>query len=128
MDLRNIDVLPNCILKNEKADPKLSANGIEYLYLFCANCGKDGGRVRKADVPRNFAFYQCDDCATKYGQLTNTYVEPDAVFWARMHQEQIEKYGHILDEFELAEALKDENGTLSKLVKDYTRDANVLSL
>ena len=119
------EILPNCILKDEKADPKLSGNGVEYLYLFCANCGCDGGRVLKMDVPHNFAFYQCDDCAAKYGAVVGTYVEPDAIFWAKMHQVQVERFGHVLDEFELAETLKDENHTVSKLVKDYTKGVSI---
>jgi hypothetical protein len=121
-----MDILPNCILKDEKADPKLSGNGMEYLYLFCPSCGADGGRVLKTDVPHNFAFYQCDDCAAKYGDIAGTYVEPDAVFWAKMHQEQLVKYGHILDEYELSEVMKHGDNSVARLAKDYIHDPKLV--
>ena len=65
-----------------------------------------------------FAFYLCDPCAERLGPITNTYMEPDVVFWQKVKEAQLEKYGRELTAPEIVEALKDENHILSKLAKD----------
>jgi hypothetical protein len=42
----------------------------------------------------------------------------DEVFWQRVKQAQLEKYGREMTGEEVAEALKDEHHMLSKLARD----------
>ena len=93
-------------------------NGMNWVPIFCANCGKDKGFVPEDALSCNYAFALCDPCAEKLGPLTNTYMMPDHVFWAKVKQAQIEKYGRELTGPEVAEALKDDNHILAKLAKD----------
>lgn len=111
------NLLPNCLTQSPKIDYSLGKAG-DWLYLFCANCGADGGRVQETDLPQQFAFYLCQPCADKYGQVAGTYMEPDAVFWEKVKQAQLEKFGRELEPFEVVEALKDSDHILSKLARE----------
>lgn len=115
-------LLPNCLLKNRRSDLVLSGTG-EWFYLFCANCGKDGGRVRSTEIPleQQFAFYLCDPCAEKYGAIAGMLMVPDEAFWAKVKEAQIEKYGRELEPWEVVEELKDENSMMSKLARERPR-------
>lgn len=113
-----IDILPNSLPRQKKVDVNLSCKGMNWLYLFCASCGADGGRVLETDVPEQFAFYLCNPCAVKYGPLANTYMEPDSVFWQKVKEAQLEREKRQLQAHEIVEALKDDNHYLSKLAKD----------
>lgn len=84
--------------------------------IFCANCGHDGGLVPEDNC--NFAFYLCDPCAEKWSPLVDTMLVPDELFWQKVKQEQMEKYGRELTGAELAEILKDDSNPLTKLCKD----------
>lgn len=103
---------------------RVAGTGLNWVPLFCGNCHKDSGTF----VPEencNFAFYLCNPCAEKWSPLVDTYVVPDEVFWKKVHEEQIEKYGRELEPFELVEALKDDNNPLTKLCKDRPNFASV---
>ncbi len=113
-----VDLLPNCLTNTPKIDWSLSGQNGTWYYLFCANCGADGGRVLDTSLPKQFAFYLCDSCAEKYGSLTTLYMEPDAVFWEKVRQAQMEKFGRELTEPEIIEALKDGSHILTKLSKE----------
>ena len=91
-------------------------NGIPWVPIFCANCGKDGGYV--PEEASDFAFYLCDPCAEKWSPLAGTMAIPDEVFWENVKQTQIEAYGRELTGPEIAEALKDEHHVLTKLARD----------
>lgn len=111
-------LLPNSIaLRSSKVVQW--ANGMRWIPIFCANCGKDGGMVLETDWERvkNFAFNLCDPCAEKWSPLANTLVEPDAVFWRKVQQAQLEKYGRELTSEELVEALKQDT-IISKLARE----------
>lgn len=112
-----INLLPDCRLKQ----PKNIYNhiGLNWVPIFCANCGADGGFVPEENC--DFAFYLCMDCAERLGPIVGTYMEPDAVFWAKVKAEQIELYGRELTAPELIEVLKDENNSLTKLVRERRR-------
>jgi len=112
------DILPHCLTRTAKVDHGMSRNGVTWFYLFCANCGADGGRVMDDQLGTNYAFYLCDPCAEKWGPIAGTYMEPDHVFWERVIAEQIEQYGRVLTPMEQVEVLKDENSILAKLAKD----------
>ncbi len=113
-----VDILPTSRLKEPKNTVKAAyANmGLEWVPIFCANCGKDGGLVLDGDY--KFAFYLCESCAEKWSPLVGTYMEPDAVFWEKVKQAQIEKYGRELTPGETLEALNDSNSIISKLARE----------
>lgn len=96
----------------------MSAPGWEWVYLFCANCGRDGGRVLKTHLPKEFAFYQCDACAEKYPVLPGTYREPDEAFRQKVANAMLEEYGYYLNEIEVLRELDNESSVISKLEKE----------
>lgn len=90
--------------------------GVNWRPIFCANCGADGGKVPEENC--TFAFYLCDPCAVKWAPLANTLAVPDEVFWQKVKEAQLEKYGRELSAIELVESLKDGDSILSKLARD----------
>lgn len=82
--------------------------------VYCANCGADGGMVNEDNC--NFAFYLCDPCAEKHGEIAGTYMMPDEVFWEIAKQEQLEKYGRFLTEQELLRVAESSTSPLSTLI------------
>lgn len=99
---------------------RIERAGVPWVPIYCANCGADGGLVPEENC--DFAFYLCDEkannCAAKWGNWEGTYLEPDAIFWMKVKQEQIERYGRELSPPEMVEALKDATHPMSKLAKD----------
>jgi len=77
--------------------------GVPWIPIFCANCGCDGGLVPEENT--TFAFYLCQGCEDKFGQIAGTYMMPDEVFWAKVKESQ-EKYGRWLKPNELAVVLE----------------------
>jgi hypothetical protein len=114
------DILPNCLLKTPKSDCSISApySGSSWFYLFCANCGADGGRVMDTFLPAQYAFYLCDECAEKWGEVAGCTATPDDVFQQKVHQAMLEKYGHCLTEIEVLKELDDPSSVISKLEKE----------
>lgn len=114
-------LLPNCLTREPQEDRSIQLPG-RWLRLYCASCGVDGGRVRDTEMPSNYAFYLCDEkqnnCVEKYGHLDGTFMIPDEVFFEKVKQAQLESYGHILSQNELAMELQDESSTMSKLKKE----------
>ena len=88
-----------------------------WVPIFCANCGCDGGIVPEENM--NFVFYLCDPCGEKYGVIADTYMEPDAMFWQKVHEAQIEKYGRVLLPHELAVAVEEAHSPLATLARDH---------
>jgi hypothetical protein len=84
--------------------------------IFCANCGKPGGYVPSENC--TFAFYLCNPCAEKWSPLAGTLAVPDEVFWQKVKDAQIEKYGRELTAAEIQAALADQESVLAKLAKD----------
>jgi len=115
----NKDILPNCIAtRSEKTI--VWGNGMKWIPIYCANCGKDGGMVMEGDwsLVKNFAFYLCDPCGEKWSALVDMAISPDEAFWAKVKQAQLEAFGRELTEIELVEALKDGDHILTKLSRD----------
>lgn len=112
----SIDILPNSIPREKKIDNSISRPGNQWIYIYCANCGKDGGRVLEND--HDFAFYLCDPCAENYGDIPGTMMVPDELFWQKVANAQIEKYDRLLTPLELAIELQDETSLMSKLKKE----------
>lgn len=116
-------VLPTSRLKDDK-NVVITRNGVQWVPIFCANCGVDGGLVLASDWERvkTFAFYLCDerrnDCAAKWSPLVDTRLAPDEVFWEKIQQAQLEAFGRQLTAPEIIEALKDETHILAKLARE----------
>jgi hypothetical protein len=90
--------------------------GVNYVPIFCMNCGRPGGLVSERGV--NFVGWMCDACQEKYPLLPGTYAVPDTAFQRQVEAEMVEKHGRILTAQEITEALKDERSSLARLAKD----------
>jgi hypothetical protein len=108
-------ILPNSIPRGPARGVKF-LNGTPWRPIFCANCGADGGFVPEENC--DFAFYLCQPCAEKHGKIEGTFMVPDEVFWKRVADAQVEKYGRVLTADEQVEALRDSDNLLSKLGRD----------
>jgi hypothetical protein len=110
-----VDILPSSVARELRG--VIVRDGVSYVPVFCANCGAKGPLVIDAD--QRFAFYQCEPCAEKFGEIVGMMKIPDEVHWEIQHQEQLARYGRPLDVVELAEIEKDGNHTLVKLARDF---------
>jgi hypothetical protein len=50
--------------------------------IFCANCGTDGGYVPKETTIH--AFWLCNDCWQKHGEIAGAMTVPDEEFWKKL--------------------------------------------
>jgi hypothetical protein len=116
--MSTVDLLPNCLTRNEKIDWSISSPGWEWTYLFCGSCGADGGRVLKTYLPREFAYYICESCLEKHGHVLGTYVEPDEIIRQKVVQAMQEEYGRGLTADEILEESKNPASCISKLEKE----------
>jgi hypothetical protein len=109
-----LDILPDSRAKTARGI--VSVRGTNYIPIFCANCGKQGGGVSQEHV--TFCFWLCDHCYEKWGAVAGVSFVPDEVFWEKVKAAQLEEYGHILDADEIfLEAAKPES-IIAKLVRD----------
>lgn len=53
---------------------------LNWVPIFCANCGAEGGLVPEAHT--TFAFWLCNYCWESHGEIAGTMAVPDEVFWA----------------------------------------------
>lgn len=98
---------------------------MNWVPIFCANCGADGGLVPEENC--NFAFYLCQSCADRLGNIDGVYMVPDEVFWKEVNGLQEAMYGRLLTAEELVDILKDENHAITKLCKDR-KDFNKIKM
>ena len=54
-----MEILPDCRLKSPKGIAFHRSSN--WVPIFCANCGAEGGFVPEENM--TFAFYQCQECA-----------------------------------------------------------------
>lgn len=87
--------------------------------IFCANCGVKGGLTFEENM--TFLFWQCNPCFAKYGQLTNTMVMPDEVYWQKLRDEQMERYHRLLSNEELLSIVEADATPLATLIKTQGR-------
>jgi hypothetical protein len=115
-DFEKAELLPDSRLRTI-VTPKgmIQGPGGMWVPVFCANCGADGGMCPEEST---FLFYLCNDCFKTHGHIAGTLMMPDEVFWARVAQEQIERYGRILTTKEVLAALSDPESLESKLARD----------
>jgi hypothetical protein len=103
--------------------PRVRRGGIRspqgtVIPIYCANCGCDYGMVPEQMI--TFAFALCQACADKYGHIAHTYQEPDAVFWNRVYEAQLEEYRRPLTALELVVELDDPTTVMAKLAEEWT--------
>lgn len=89
---------------------------INWVPVFCANCGKPKGYVPEDNM--DFAFWLCDPCSDKWGGKLGVVLMPDEIFWQKVKFEQLEKYGRLLSPEELLTAAEETTSPLSKLLRD----------
>lgn len=107
-----VDILPECRAREPR---NLILGPMGYMVpVFCANCGKRG-----PDCPEEgmtFAFYLCNPCFETHGAITATMVLPDEVFFAKVAEEQQEKFGRFLSLDELVEVVNADSSPLASLI------------
>lgn len=89
---------------------------INWLPIFCANCGKPNGYVPEENM--DFVCWLCDPCSYKYGPELAGCLIPDEIFWQKAHFEQLDKYGRVLSPSELQTVAGSSCTPLSKLLRD----------
>jgi hypothetical protein len=89
---------------------------INWIPIFCANCGKPHGYVPEENM--DFVCWLCDPCAVKVGHELIGALIPDEIFWQKARFEQLEKYGRLLTQEELQPILDSSCTALSKLLRD----------
>lgn len=108
-----MNILPDSRAKKSKLI--LDGSGA-WVPVFCANCGKEGGRCPEENM--TFMFYQCTPCHERLGHLTGTMVMPDEVFYQKVAEEQLETYGKFLSEQELITIVEEDASPLATLLKE----------
>lgn len=108
------DILPDSRAKSGRG-AVIGKWGIYWIPVYCASCGVFYGRVPEESC--TFAFWQCDKCFAKYGLVAGTMVEPETVFWQRVHQEIDEVYGRELTLEELQAIVDADSTPLASLIK-----------
>jgi hypothetical protein len=103
------NVLPDCRLA--RTERTILRDGDGWVPVFCANCSVEGPQVPAKNC--TFAFWLCNACAGKWGELAGTYLMPDEVFFKVVAEESAGMAEH-----EIIEALKDDHHTLTKLARD----------
>ncbi len=86
-----------------------------WVPIFCASCGRDGGLVPQENM--TFVSWLCNPCFAIYGPQTVLMVMPDQVFWEKVKQEQLEKYGRLLSSEELQVIVEADATPLATLIK-----------
>lgn len=88
-----------------------------WMPVYCANCGADGGQVPEENM--TFIFYLCNNCATTHGYIAGTMMMPDEVFFQKLAEEQLERYGRYLEEHEWNLISEDTSHPLMKLIQEF---------
>jgi hypothetical protein len=84
--------------------------------IYCGSCGVEGGQVPEENM--TFAYWLCKSCFAKYGEVVNTYVMPDEVFWRKLNEEQLEAHGRLLTGPELLDIVAADSSPLATLIKE----------
>ena len=108
-----MEILPDSRAKVTKGAVYEGAR--EWVPVFCGSCGKEGGLVTSTCT---FAFWVCRVCEKKHGEILGLARVPDAVFYERLAQEQIEAYGRYLNHNELLQIVAEDSTPLATLMKE----------
>jgi hypothetical protein len=83
--------------------------------IYCGSCGCEAGRVPQENM--TFVFWLCNSCFATHGEITNTMVMPDEVYWEEVKQAQLAKYGHSLNAEETLASLANPDSLESLLAR-----------
>lgn len=83
--------------------------------IFCASCGVQGGHCPEENM--TFLYWTCNECTAKHGEVANTMVMPDEVFWEELKNAQLEKHGRFLSADEIVIELADPESLMSLLAR-----------
>jgi hypothetical protein len=123
-----MDILPDSRLKDPKgtvmADwPITDEFGhtrtlrIQLEPIFCFNCCKPNGYVPREVM--SFVSWMCEPCSEKWGEKASMHKCSDAVFWEKVREGMLEKYGRALTQAELETlAAQDKLGQLKLLERE----------
>lgn len=95
----------------------IDRGGVPHERLFCASCAAIGPLLIVDPAFKTYAHWLCNPCAEKFGQVDGLFMVPDDVIAEEARQIQLERYGRLLQAHEIDEVLRDENSSLSKLVR-----------
>jgi hypothetical protein len=116
------DILPDSRARTNRGSVRL--NGVNYIPIYCANCGKRYGMVPEQFITHVTAL--CDKgCSGQYGALAHHYVDADAAFRADAAEEVAavtKRLGRSVTHAELDE-MAETHRTLSALARDWRERA-----
>ena len=112
-----MELLPDC----RTGQHRIISRGVAGIWepVFCANCGADGGMVPQANM--TFLFYLCNTCAETHGAIAGTMQMPDEVFFAKLAEAQLERYGRYLAPEEWEQIGEDPSHPLWTLLREQPR-------
>ena len=110
-----MDLLPDSRLRAAGSGINRGVAGT-WMPVFCANCGADGGMCPAEGM--TFLFYLCNSCAETHGHIAGTMIMPDEVFFERLAQEQLARYGRYLTPQEWAQIGEDPSHPLWMLIRE----------
>jgi transposase-like protein len=114
--LDQVNVLPDSRLSTVHTPRQAVWRGNMYwVPIYCPSCGAEGGEVPQESM--TFAFWLCDPCFKKYGELTNLQYVPDEVFFEKVKAESLERYGRVLSLEELDQIVAADASPLATLIK-----------
>lgn len=125
VDLSAVEILPDSRSKGKKEQRWCASQWTNGFYLpghweepvFCNMCGDGpGGWVPAENITH--VEYMCNACFPKYGHLTIRSWMPDQVFFTKLEQAQIEKYGRTLTTEETINSLSVPESLESTFARD----------
>lgn len=108
-----IDLFPDCRPKAKKGGKYDAANGVWWYPVACASCHQEGAMAPETST---HVFYLCDPCFKKHGHLTGVMMVPDAVYYQKVAEEQMEAHGRYLTPDEMAKVREDNDTPLARLL------------
>ncbi len=109
------DILPDSRPRETKGRVT-GPNGTVWIPIYCINCGASTGGVPEEMM--TFVCFICDDCVGKHGVIANLYLEPDAVFWKKVEDYQLEKAGRLMTEIEIVKEINNPSESMRRLLLD----------
>lgn len=83
-------------------------------WIYCVYCGTKGGLVPVENITT--VSWICNACFPIHGQDTLLMVTSDEVFYEKVKQEQLEKFGRFLTEPELVSVVEADASPLATLI------------
>jgi hypothetical protein len=111
------DILPDSRTR-ARAKGRVGAKpgpGGYWIPVFCAICGVPYGHVPEENC--SFACWLCNECSDTHGAIFGMMLMPDEVFWKKVEEAQLEKYGRVLTEPELNQVAESDDSSFGKLLK-----------